>query len=109
MKGEVFMPFKKVNTNEEIKEKMQDKDFREAYSEIDQEYKLMEEIIEIRKSLGLSQVEVAQKAGLKQQEISRIECIGNSPTLRSFLKYLDAIGLKISIQKKPNNNICIKA
>lgn len=43
---------------------------------------------------------VAEKIGVKNQVISRIETIGNSPTLDNFLKYADALGLEVKLEKK---------
>jgi transcriptional regulator with XRE-family HTH domain len=71
------MPFKRVNVKDEVKKR-----------------------IEAR----ISQRKIAERSGLKQQVISRIEKEGNSPTLRNFLKYLDAADLKIKIEKKKTDS-----
>ncbi|CAB1248831.1 helix-turn-helix domain-containing protein [Clostridium sp. MT-14] len=95
------MPFKKVNVREEIKKRMEeDKDFKNAYIQADREFKLIKEVVQKRKEMGISQNKIAERSGLKQQVISRIEKDGNSPTLRNFLKYLDAADLTIKIEKK---------
>lgn len=95
------MPFKKVNVKEEIKERMEaSEDFKNAYIQADQEFKIIKEAVQKRKEMGISQSKIAERSGLKQQVISRMEKEGNSPTLRNFLKYLDAADLTIKIEKK---------
>jgi len=53
-----------------------------------------------RKSLHLTQSQVAEKSGLSTSTISSIENIDGvtSPTLRSLIKYASAIGISIDIR-----------
>lgn len=95
------MPFKKINVKEEIKERAKkSEEFKEAYNHANIEYELKKELAKKRKDLNITQNIIAKKSGLKQQEISRIETEGNSPTLRVFLRYLEALNLKIKIEEK---------
>lgn len=95
------MPFRKVNVKEEIKQRMDaSQDFKNAYIQVDREFEIIREVIQKRKESGISQSKIAEQSGLKQQVVSRIETEGNSPTLRNFLRYLDAAGLEIKIEKK---------
>lgn len=54
-------------------------------------------IKERRKALGLSQQEVADSIGMKQQSYQRIENGRSSPTLQTLKKILQALGLGLSI------------
>ena len=64
--------------------------------------KLIDEIVEIRKAENMSQIELAKKAGSTQQAISRLERKTNSPSLKLFISILDALGYKLQIVKKGN-------
>ena len=55
---------------------------------------------EIRKSSGLTQVELAKKLGVTQQQYSRYETNTNKITLEMFLKIVDICNLKFEILKK---------
>ncbi len=55
---------------------------------------------EIRKSCGLTQVELAKKLGVTQQQYSRYETNTNKITLEMFLKILKVCNLDIKIEKK---------
>lgn len=54
----------------------------------------------IRKSKGLSQVQLSELSGLSTGTISNIESGDNSYTLRSLIKYSEALGYEINIDKK---------
>ena len=68
------MPFKQINVNEQIAEKRKtDREFDTLWQESRNEYKLLAELVKIRKESNISQTELAEKSGNKQQVISRIE------------------------------------
>lgn len=54
----------------------------------------------IRKSKGLSQAQLSEISGLSTGTISNIESGDNSYTLRSLIKYSEALGYEINIDKK---------
>jgi ribosome-binding protein aMBF1 (putative translation factor) len=95
------MPFKAINVSSIIEdEKRADKHFAKAWDESRTEYKLMSEIVRLRKEKGLSQAELARKTGCKQQVISRIEKKENSPTLKTLCEILDVLDYDIQLVKK---------
>ena len=86
------MPFVKVNIQDEIeKRRAADPEFKKAWDESRTEYQVLCELIKLRKSKGLSQVELAEKTGNRQQVISRIENKENSPTLKTICNILDVL------------------
>lgn len=99
------MPFKKLNVQEVIDEKIKTDDkFAAAYSEVEKEYKLIREIVKARKEQGLTQQELAERVGVKQQVISRFEREKHIPTLDNFLKILDGVGLELKLEKKQDHH-----
>lgn len=61
--------------------------------------KILEECRGFRKNQGLSQMFIADIMGCQQQEVSKLETGDNIPTLKKFLKYIDAIGLKLELKE----------
>jgi transcriptional regulator with XRE-family HTH domain len=53
------------------------------------------ELVKLRKQKRISQTELAEKTGNKQQVISRIENRENSPTLKTLCGILDALDYDI--------------
>ena len=95
------MPFKPINVNEQIIEKRKnDAEFDKLWQESRNEYKLLAELVKIRKEANLSQTELAEKSGNKQQVISRIENKENSPTLKTLCSILDVLGYEIRFETK---------
>lgn len=97
------MPFKKIEVSKVIDQKRRDSSFNNAYLEVENEYELIRQVVEIRKELGVTQETLANKVGISQQEISRFENEKHIPKLSSFIRILDALGLEIKIQKKENH------
>lgn len=95
------MSFKQINVNEQIAEKRKnDAEFDRLWQGSRNEYKLLADLVKIRKESNLSQTELAERSGNKQQVISRIENRENSPTLKTLCSILDVLGYEIKIQPK---------
>lgn len=57
-------------------------------------------LLHIRKSRGLTQKQVSEMTGLSTATISNIESGDNSYTLRSLIRYADALGYEINVERK---------
>ncbi|MCR6790312.1 helix-turn-helix domain-containing protein [Bacillus thuringiensis] len=60
---------------------------------------LVDEIIDTRQNLGLTQRDLAEKTGLKQSAIARMESGGAIPRLDTVLRVALAMGLKFKLIK----------
>lgn len=95
------MPFQQIDVTKQIMEKRKkDAEFDALWQESRSEYKLLAELVKIRKESHLSQTELAKKSGNSQQVISRIENKGNSPTLKTLCSILDVLGYEIKFEPK---------
>ena len=95
------MPFVEINIQEEIeKRRQEDPEFREAWDSSREEYRLIGEMISIRKQSNITQSKLADLIGNKQQAISRIEKKESSPSLKLFCNIIDALGYELKIVKK---------
>lgn len=95
------MPFVEINVKNEIEKQRQiDPKFKKAWDESRAEYKLIGEMISLRKQENITQKELAKLTGNKQQVISRIERKQSVPTIRAFSHILDALGYELQIVKK---------
>lgn len=97
------MAFVQVNIAKEIeKERENSPEFKKVWDESREEYRLIGEMISIRKHNKMTQSKLAEITGNKQQVISRIEKKENSPSLRMFCNILNALGYELHIVKKTN-------
>ncbi|MGN0406566.1 MAG: helix-turn-helix domain-containing protein [Bariatricus sp.] len=95
------MAFKEISVKQEIeRQKELDANFKKAWDESRAEYKLIGEMISLRKQEKITQKELAELTGNKQQVISRIERKESIPTIRAFSNILDALGYELRIVKK---------
>lgn len=95
------MPFIQVDIDQEIeKRRKENQVFKKTWDESREEYKLIGEMISLRKQEKMTQSKLAELTGCKQQVISRIEKKENSPSLRMFSNMLNALGYELQIVKK---------
>lgn len=79
-----------------LKEKLRNPRFKRMYEEEKQLAELSLRILNTREQLGISQLEVAKRAKITQQQLSKIEN-GNNCNLATFLKVCNALGLKVDL------------
>ena len=92
------MPFVEIDVKEKIEHlRESDSEFKEAWDSSRTEYRILGELIRLRKEKGISQVELAKKTGHKQQVISRIEKKESSPTLKTFCALADELDIDIRL------------
>ena len=95
------MPFVEINVKNEIeKQRQNNPEFKKAWDESRAEYRLIGEMISLRKQEKITQKELAEMTGNKQQVISRIETKESIPTIRAFSNILNALGYELQIVKK---------
>ena len=92
----------KRNTNEltlddVIKEQMKDPEFAKAWQETELEDQIKRNLIQARIDAGLTQKELAERSGIRQSNISRIESGSAMPTLQTLNAIANGIGKKVKI------------
>ena len=95
------MPFQKLDVKAFIQETLNaDEELKEIWDNSRMEYAVLSELVKIRKEKGLSQAELAERTGNKQQVISRIEKKENSPTLKTICAILNSLDYEIQLVPK---------
>jgi ribosome-binding protein aMBF1 (putative translation factor) len=90
------MPFEKIDVSQTITDALAaDSELKQMWDESRTEYNVLGALVKLRKEKGISQVELAEKSGNKQQVISRIENRENSPTLKTLCSILDVLDYDI--------------
>jgi DNA-binding XRE family transcriptional regulator len=81
---------------------MKRKEFRESYEALEEEYRLVREMLAARARLGLTQEQVAGLMGTTKSAISRLEASGKHiPSLSTLKKYAQAVGCRLEIKLVP--------
>lgn len=95
------MPFTTIDVKKEIeKTKQKDPSFAQAWEESREEYRLIHDMISLRKKEKVTQTKLAELIGSKQQVISKIEKREQNPSLEMVCNILDALGYRLEIVKK---------
>jgi DNA-binding XRE family transcriptional regulator len=79
-----------------IAEQMKDPEFEQEYHKLDDEFALLEMILNLRLEAKLTQDELAKKVGMKQSAIARLESGKASPSFKTLNKIAKALDKKIS-------------
>ena len=95
------MPFVQVKIDETIEEKCKKSEsFKQIWEGSREEYRLIGEMVSLRKTQKITQSQLAKLTGNKQQVISRIEKRENCPTLKTFCNLLNVLGYELRIVKR---------
>jgi DNA-binding XRE family transcriptional regulator len=81
-------------------ERASSSDVVEARAVFDQAYGIARQIIELREKHHLTQVELSEKTGIPQAQISRIERGAISPTSATLAKIAEALGADLRLVER---------
>lgn len=97
---------KKVTYDEHIKELLKKKAVREEYEKLLPEYELAKSIIAQRLRKKMTQKDIANKAGIPQSTVSRIERLTHGlPKLSTLKKIASALDAKLVIKLEPKDSM----
>jgi transcriptional regulator with XRE-family HTH domain len=73
---------------------------KKAYDDLAEEFAFLDEVLKARAESGLSQAEVAARAGTTQSAIARLESAApkHSPSIATLRRYARALGYKLEVR-----------
>lgn len=81
-----------------LKEQMKDPDFKKEWDENEARYQLMMMVLRARNEEQLTQSELAERTGLRQSNISRIENGQSMPSIATLAKIAQGLGKRLEIR-----------
>lgn len=102
------LKYKPVSHDHEafLKKALKRKEFRKAYDDLEEEYRLTREMLAARSRFGLTQEAVAELMGTTKSAVSRLEATGkHTPSLTTLKKYARAVGCRLEIKLVPNTRL----
>lgn len=92
---------KTINSEELLKEQLKDKEFREEYEALEEEFEIAGEIIKLRKKAKITQKQLAEMAGTSQPAVARLESGEYKNLTLSFLRKIGkALGVMPEVRFK---------
>jgi transcriptional regulator with XRE-family HTH domain len=80
---------------------MQDPAFQKEWDALEPEFTIMQAMLDARKAAGLTQKQLAEKTGINQADISKLENGSANPSLRTLQRLAAGMGMKVKIEFLP--------
>jgi transcriptional regulator with XRE-family HTH domain len=80
-----------------------DPEVKAEYDQIAPEFELARAVITLRSAIGLSQREFAERVGMKQSQLARIESGKQTPKLKTLAKLAAVAGYELEVNLVPQS------
>ena len=100
------MPENQTNFDQYLERKLQDPEFRKRFAEAERAWDVALQLAALRGARGLTQQQVAEMLGTKQQAVARLEnpsYMGHS--LSMIRRYADALGAIVDVRIIPGEHL----
>ena len=87
--------------NNFLNEQLQDPEFRKEWEDIQPEMDVIRAMMETRISQNLTQKELAERTGINQADISKLENGTRNPSLKLLKRLADGMGMTLKIEFVP--------
>lgn len=91
--------------NDFLQEQLQDPEFRAEYEALQPEHAIIQAIIDARKTAGLTQKELSERAGIAQGDISKLENGNANPSIKTLQRLAAAMGMTLKIEFQPTSQV----
>lgn len=89
------------NFNDYLSQKMKDPAFKAEYDALEPEFSIIQAMIAARKASGLTQQQLAEKTGIAQADISKLENGSANPSLRTLRRLAAGMGMQLKLEFVP--------
>ena len=76
---------------------MQNPEFKAEYEALDNEFAIIQAMIDARKTSGMTQKQLSEKTGIAQADISKLENGNANPSLRTLQRLANGMGMKVKL------------
>lgn len=87
--------------NDFLNEQLQDPEFRKEWEDIQPEMDVIRAMMEARISQNLTQKELAERTGINQADISKLENGTRNPSLKLLKRLANGMGMTLKIEFVP--------
>ncbi len=91
--------------NDMLSEQLKDEEFRKEYEAIQPELDVIRAIVDARTSQNLTQKELAERTGINQTDISKLENGTRNPSVNLLKRLADGMGMALRIEFVPKQRI----
>ena len=91
--------------NDMLSEQMKDEEFCKEYEAIQPEMDVIRAIVDARTSQNLTQKELAERTGINQADISKLENGTRNPSVNLLKRLADGMGMALRIEFVPKQQV----
>ena len=91
--------------NNMLSEQLKDEEFRKEYEAIQPEMDVIRAIVDARTSQNLTQKELAERTGINQADISKLENGTRNPSVNLLKRLADGMGMALRIEFVPKQQL----
>ena len=89
------------NFRETLNEQLKDPEFKIEFDALAAEYQLINAILDARKAANITQKQLAEKTGIAQSDISKIENGNANPSLKTIERIASGLGMTVKVEFVP--------
>lgn len=86
-----------------LNEQMKDDEFKKEWDDLEPEYNMIQAIIDARKSKKMTQKELAERTGIDQSDISKIETGSANPALSTLKRLAEGMDMILKLEFIPKH------
>lgn len=90
-----------------INEQFKDPEFKKEWNNLEPEMEVVRAMIKARTAQNLTQKDLAEKTGINQANISKLENGNMNPSLKLLKRIADGLGMNLRIEFVPKNSKAI--
>lgn len=90
-----------TNYRDFLNEQLKSENFKKEYDALEAEFSIIQAMLDARKASGLTQRDLADRTGIAQADISRLENGNANPSLRTLQRLADGMGMKLKLEFIP--------
>lgn len=87
--------------NDFINEELKNPDFRAEYEALQPEFEIKRAMLAARQSIGITQQQLADRTGINQADISKLENGTANPSLRTLQRLAAGMGMQLRVEFVP--------
>ena len=91
------------NFRETLEEQLNDPEFKKEYDALEPEFSIIKALLNAREASGLTQKDLAERTGIAQGDISKLETGNANPSLRTLQRLAAGMGMKLKLEFVPKN------
>lgn len=84
--------------NEYLSNELKNDEFRKEYEALEPEFDIIRAMIEARRKKGITQKQLAERTGIAQGDISKLENGNANPSIKTLQRLAAGMGMKIKVE-----------